>query len=413
MIIDRLVVINDLAEPKGGATALALEGAIACHDRGIALTYICGDSGKNDVLADRNVEVVALNSVRLEAAGTARALTTGLYNPAARRMLADWMEQHDTPGTVYHVHGWAQILSPSIFAALRPVMNRVVLHAHDFFLACPNGSFSFLRSGEICPLVPLSGKCVAANCDRRSYPHKLWRVARQHVLRNLYDLSRAPRVLAIHENMRPFLMRAGIQDQAIVTLPNPVRPFTTQRVTAERNSEFLFVGRLESTKGPDLAAAAARAANVKMRFVGTGELHDPLQQAYPEMIFTGRLPLTEIGVHATKARALLMPSRYPEPYGLVAAEALWSGLPVVTAASAFLADDIRRAGAGDSVDPRNTAAFAELLKRIADDDAVTQSMSIAAFEQTNEIGLSPTVWTDRLLEIYQSVLKVPATVIMA
>lgn len=406
-MIERLVVINDLAEPKGGATALALEGALACRERGLTVTFVAGDRGDNALLRERGIEVVALGEARLDATGAARALTRGLYNPGARRMLTHWIARHDTPRTVYHVHGWAQILSPSIFAALRPVMQRVVLHAHDFFLACPNGSFSFLRTGAVCPLVPLSTACVTANCDRRNYAHKLWRVARQNVLRRLYDLPHVPRVLAIHEAMRPFLMRAGIPDRAITSLPNPVRPFATQRIAAEDNGEFLFVGRLEATKGPDLAAAAARAAGVPMRFVGDGELREALERDYPEMTFTGRLPLAEIGAHATRARALLMPSRYPEPYGLVAAEALWSGLPVVAADTAFLTGDIRRAGAGNGVEPRDTAAFAAVLRRIADDDAATRAMSIAAFERTGDIGLSPAAWTDALLRTYDEVLIKP------
>lgn len=402
-MIDRLVVINDLAEPKGGATALALEGAMACRERGLEVTYLCGDRGDNELLRARGIDIVALGGARLDAAGAARALTTGLYNPAARHMLARWMALHDTPRTIYHVHGWAQILSPSIFAALRPVMQRVVLHAHDFFLACPNGSFSFLRTGEICPLVPLTTQCVTANCDRRSYPHKLWRVARQTILRRLYALPQVPRVLAIHEAMRPFLMRAGIPDPAITTLPNPVRPFSSRRIAAENNSEFLFVGRLEATKGPDLAAAAARLAGVPMRFVGDGELRETLQHSYPEMTFTGRLPLADIEAHATRARALLMPSRYPEPYGLVAAEALWSGLPVVAADTAFLAADISRAGAGEGVNPRDTVAFADVLRRIMADEVATRSMSVAAFERTAGIGLSPGAWTDRLIQTYNNV----------
>lgn len=404
-MIDRLVVINDLAEPKGGATALALQGALACRDRGVNVTYICGDRGDNAGLRKRHIDVVALGGARLEAAGAVRALTTGLYNPAARQMMARWVAQHDTPRTAYHVHGWAQILSPSIFAALRPIMNRVVLHAHDFFLACPNGSFSFLKTGDICPLVPLSARCVAVNCDRRSYPHKLWRVARQNVLRSLCDLPHAPRVLAIHEAMRPFLMRAGIPDRAITTLPNPVHPFGGKRIEAENNREFLFVGRLEATKGPDLAAAAARAAGVTMRFVGDGELRGSLERIYPEMVFTGRLPPAEIGAHAARARALVMPSRYPEPYGLVAAEALWSGLPVVAAESAFLTKDIHRAGAGAGVNPRDIVGFGEVLRKIMDDDAMTKTMSVAAFEGTASIGLSPQAWADRLIETYELAVK--------
>jgi hypothetical protein len=72
----------------------------------------------------------------------------------------------------------------------------------------------------------------------------------------------------------------------------------------------------------------------------------------------------------------------------------------VAADTAFLTNDIRQAGAGHGVDPRDTAAFAAILRGIIDDDAETRAMSIAAFDQTGSIGLTPVAWTDRLMETY-------------
>jgi hypothetical protein len=130
-----------------------------------------------------------------------------------------------------------------------------VISAHDFFLACPNGAFADLRSGQPCPLVPLSRACLTAPCDRHSRSHKLLRVVR-HAIQTVFDPAKAPPVLAIHAGMAPYLARAGISRDAIHALPNPVVPWSAQRIAAEDNREVLFVGRLEETKGPDLAAAA-------------------------------------------------------------------------------------------------------------------------------------------------------------
>ena len=283
------------------------------------------------------VEIVALEQKRLLASAPAQVLLRGLYNGAAARHVREWIGKHDTPGTVYHLHGWAQIFSPAIFPVLDRVRERLVLSAHDFFLVCPNGSYSFLKTGEICELTPMSLRCIGANCDRRSYAHKLWRVARQAVRRALFDLTASPPpVLAIHERMRPFLERGGVPSVAVRALPNPIRPFLAERVAAERNSEIVFIGRLEHGKGPDIACAAARAAGAKLRLIGDGPLGAPLKREYPEATFSGRLAPEQIAPLISQARALVMPSRYPEPYGLVATEALWSGLPVILSSSAFL-----------------------------------------------------------------------------
>lgn len=401
-MIDRVVVINDSSLAKGGATGLALASALAFRERGLAVTLLCGDDGANSELAAAGIEVVALGQARLLASPIHKVLLSAIYNQAAVRMVADWIARNDAPGVVYHLHGWAQILSPSVFHALAPVADRLVLSAHDFFLVCPNGAFGHLKSGVACELKPMSVACLTTNCDRRSYGHKLWRVARQAMRRQVFDLNRRqPPVLAIHEAMRPYLRRGGIPDVAIRTLPNPVEPFRSHRVVAEANREILFVGRMDHGKGPDLAAEAARRAGAKLRVVGDGPMLDRLAREYPEVTFVGRRNRGEIGEMAASARALVMPSRYPEPYGLVAAEALWSGLPVILAETAFLAPEILAAGAGLACDPRDADALAGAMRRLLADDDLARTMSLNAFERTGTVGLTPAAWIDALVAAYE------------
>ncbi len=400
-MIDRIVILNDISRPMGGATALALLSATLFRSHGLAVTFIAGDAGDNDALAATGVEIIALGQQRLEASGKLQAFIGGLYSRDAATMISRWIAANDTPATIYHLHGFSQILSPSVFDALRPVKDRLVLSAHDFFLTCPNGSQAFLKSGAICPHVPMSLACVTADCDRRHYAHKLWRVARQAVQRHYFDRRETPPILAIHEAMRAHLMRADVPSERIFTLPNPVTPWTSTRITAEDNDEVLFVGRLEATKGPDLAAAACRAAGVKLRMIGDGALLPAIARDYPEVHVMGRRGPPEIADFARRARLLVMPSRYPEPFGLVAVEALWSGLPVIANDTAFLAGDILAAGAGLAVDPRDTAGFAATIRRIFDDNATCRAMSEAGFAGMPGVALSPDEWADRLVTFYR------------
>jgi glycosyltransferase involved in cell wall biosynthesis len=384
----------------GGATAVALESAYLMRARGMPVTMLAGDAGVNPALSAAGADIVGLGGARLRAASRARAFLGGLYNRPAHDMIARWIAEHDTPGTVYHLHGWSQILSPSAFRALRGVRERLVVSAHDYFLACPNGSFSFLRTGRVCPHDPLSLSCITAPCDRRNHAEKLWRVARQVIQRHYQQPEGSPPVLAVHQAMGPFLQRGGIPAEAIVTLPNPVRAWCGHKVAAQDNRDLLFVGRVEATKGPDLALAAARAAGVTLRVIGDGAMRCELERRYPEMIFTGALSHGEIAAHAEKARLLIMPSRYPEPYGLVAVEAMWSGLPVILPPTACLAPDIVAAGAGMIVDPADTAAMAAMITDLARDDARVAAMSDAAYGGTASLGLSPQAWSDSLAAIY-------------
>ena len=397
--LTQIVVVNDLSHPMGGASALAVASARSFAVRGYRVAMLAGDD-PDPSLAEAGIAVTALGQARL--LGRAGALVDGLWNRAAARMIRQWIAANDTPGTVYHLHGWSQILSPAVFAALAPVRARLVISAHDFFLACPNGAFTNFATGAACPHTALSRACLAEACDRRGRTHKLWRAVRYGVQRLAYQPHSSPPVLAIHAAMGPMLARAGIPPEAIHPLPNPVAPFSPARITAERNREVLFVGRIEATKGADLALAAARRAGMPIRLVGDGALRASLAAEYPEALFVGRLPPSDIGALAQSARVLVMPSRYPEPYGLVAMEAALAGLPVILPPSALLASDLVEAGAALAVDPRDTPAFAGALAALASDDSCVTEMSHAAFTRTAHLALSHNAWIDRLLAHYSA-----------
>lgn len=408
--LNRIVVINDLSHPMGGASALAVGSARRFAERGYRVAMLAGDV-PDPALAEAGIAVTGLGQARL--LGRAGALLDGLWNRAAARMVRRWIAENDTPGTVYHLHGWSQILSPSVFAALAPVRQRLVISAHDFFLACPNGAFTNFATGAPCPHTALSRACLAEACDRRGHAHKAWRVVRHAVQRFAFQPHSSPPVLAIHAAMRPLLARAGIAPDAVHPLPNPVTPFSAARIAAECNREVLFVGRIEATKGADLALAAARRAGMPIRLVGDGADRVRLAAEYPEAHFAGRLAPPAIGALAASARVLVMPSRYPEPYGLVAMEAALAGLPVVLPPSALLAADLVAAGAGMAVDPRDTAGFAAVLAGLAADDARVEAMSRAAFTATRHLALSPEEWIDQLLAHYAARLAVPQAPVAA
>lgn len=409
-MLSHVVLLNDFSIARGGATMLLLLLLRLLRLRGVPVTMIVGDDGDNPEFAALGVDVVKLGQKKLLGENPLKAAINGVDNRAASAVIADWIDRNDTPGTVYHAHVWSQILSPSIFGPLRKVAERTAIHAHDFFHACPNGAYMDYRKEERCLRVPLGWDCIGTNCDRRAYMHKLWRVARQaRLFAAMGNDVPWGKIVLIHEKMVEGFERAGYEARDLQAVRNPASPFVADRIAAEQNGSFFFIGRLEQEKGPQDALAAARLAGVPLEIVGDGPMRAALEAEYPEMIFHGWREQKDIGTLLATARALLIPSRLPEPFGLVAAEAAASGLPLVLTDMAFLADEVVERGMGIACNTQDNVVFAEALRGLAGlpiDEM--RAMSERAFAQGMTLANTQADWVDALLEIYQGLLRVSA-----
>jgi glycosyltransferase involved in cell wall biosynthesis len=405
MAFERLVVINDFSRQSGGATSLALLCAKLMREVGVHVTYITGDEGNDAVFAAADIEHVALGCSPFARRTIVAAAVQGLWNDTARRRISEWIARNDDPRTVYHLHGWHAILSPSIFAALMPVAGRLLVHAHDFFLVCPNGGFMNFPSGHVCGLRPLSGPCLLSNCDRRRYSHKMFRVVR-HMLQNRIAESEARSfdVILIHARMASFFQRSGWTSPHLFPLPNPCVPFSPAPVKAWDNACFFYVGRLNEEKGAYDFAAAAHEAGVPAVIIGDGPDRSLIARDFKHVELPGWCSMAEISELIQRARCVVMPSRYPEPFGLVAVEALGSGIPVIASHHAFIAGDIQSLGMGLSVDTRDRAAFAAALALIARDDRLVNGMSMRALHESAKLCSTLPEWRDALLAHYRRVI---------
>jgi glycosyltransferase involved in cell wall biosynthesis len=401
-MLRRVVVISDLSVERDGATAVAMSAVRTLRSSGVAVTYVCGDDGENAELKDLAVQVVPLHGQELTKANPFNATISGLYNAKAARLLKGVIKKVDGEGVVYHLHNWSKILSPSIFHELNGVADRLLISTHDYFLACPNGGFFNFKNRSPCELVPLSLACLGTDCDRRSRLQKIWRVIRSLTIRGLIDLSRKnATILAVHEGMVDHLVRGGIFAGSIMVLRNPVTPWSGTRIAVENNSKFLFVGRLDHDKGAELLARSARDAKVPILMIGDGPLRTLLEQSYPEAELMGWQPRELVAQIARDARVVVMPTGSRETFGLVAFEALTSGIPVIISRFAATSEQIVRNDVGFACDPYDSGSLANLLKMMAVDDNRVKLMSERAWKERASLAQSQQSWGERLMAIYE------------
>ncbi len=93
----------------------------------------------------------------------------------------------------------------------------------------------------------------------------------------------------------------------------------------EPEDYVVFCGRVVPVKGIKTACEAAQRAGIKLAVMGPG---DPALVTYGE--YLGEVSTSERDRILGKARAVLMPTQYIEPFGNVAAEAQLCGTPMIT-----------------------------------------------------------------------------------
>lgn len=108
-----------------------------------------------------------------------------------------------------------------------------------------------------------------------------------------------------------------------------------------------FVGKLIAAKGVDLLLAAwplvrARCPHARLLVIGFGSERERFEQAAArageEVIFTGRLDHDELADVLSLCDALVVPSTFPEAFGMVAAEAAACGVLPISARHSGLAE---------------------------------------------------------------------------
>jgi glycosyltransferase involved in cell wall biosynthesis len=159
----------------------------------------------------------------------------------------------------------------------------------------------------------------------------------------------------------------------------------------------LFVGRIELLKGPDTALAAvarAVAGGVDVTLTVAGlEVDDTrrvLEAQADKLGLSNRVhwvgtPSDDVLIHLYQTHdVLLFPSRIVEGFGLVTAEAMACGMPVIGSVRSGAADIIRAGETGFAVDPEDVPGIARAITRLATDSDLLERLAAAAMMAATE-----------------------------
>jgi len=149
------------------------------------------------------------------------------------------------------------------------------------------------------------------------------------------------------------------------------------------------------------AAAAILGGDVGQQQAGRARL----ERDFPEVVIHGWKSKGEMREILGDARALVVSSRVPEPFGLAALEAVTSGIPVILPDMALLGDELAMLGCGSVFQSGKVEALAGGLRRLAGDDMLLRLMSVNCLRRSSEMAHTPASWRQALLALYDRVLE--------
>lgn len=183
--------------------------------------------------------------------------------------------------------------------------------------------------------------------------------------------------IVVSELSKKLYLKMGWEEENVVAIANgiasPPNPLSFPPTYFPGEGELLRLGciaRLSHEKGVDvlIRAMADLPQNIQLEIIGTGREASSLKQLAHRLKVDNRITFTsrEKNIADAYARwdAFVLPSRDHDPFGMVAAEAMLAGLPVIVTNQCGIADYLEDGKDAMIVEADSSTALAAGIEKI-------------------------------------------------
>lgn len=270
-----------------------------------------------------------------------------IFNFSNFSKLKKWL--YEKKFEVIHLHNFYGSINPSILLAIKTYKKhndcKVIQTLHDYSILCPNSSFFNYHQNHICEVCinkKIKYPIIINRCYYGSLTISVLKFIRTFVALNvlkhidLVDFFVIPSYFLFDKALEGNLPRSKL-----VIIRNPISDEIKSESSKTKELIVLFVGRLNYEKGVDLLIKAfisiiqkyKQFSDWKLYIIGSGPEEVKLKSIVPfgfyNIIFLGELSHAEVGNIMSKAKILVLPSRWYENSPLVIPEAIHNGLKVL------------------------------------------------------------------------------------
>jgi glycosyltransferase involved in cell wall biosynthesis len=305
----RILHVTDRLPGRGGAHTWMLgilEGLSSHHEQALVVGELAGEAG----------------TLRLPP-GVCVVVRAGLESRTAAPVELDDVVAQFGPDVV-HVHNLMNPVALEWAARLRSGL--LTVQDHRYF--CPTRG-KWTAAGDVCRRAMSRETCATCFEDQAYFDEVLGLTERR------LAAVRRLQVSVLSRYMREELAAVGVPAASVHVVPPFVQDLDPQ-ARADGPPCVLFVGRLAEAKGVREAVKAWRRSGLRLPLVvaGTGPLRAELEAEAaeakgPALEVLGWVGRERLSALYRRAAAVILPSRWQEPFGIVGLEALSFGVPVV------------------------------------------------------------------------------------
>ena len=403
----RIALLSNFWYRRGGLEAVMLQDAAALTERGHEVAPFASAHELNEPSAFAEFFPRSVNHAELGQGlgvrGRVREAGRLLSNADAVRAFERFRAAFSPD--VVHQHGTSRQLSPSVLMAAKQAGLPVVLSLHDYSLRCPAAILSRTGVPE-CLEVSCAGhrydRAVRFKCVHGSRTASAVAAAELLFNRALRRYERAVDLFLVPSKYAAArLGETGIPADRVRVMTNAVEPTRDDR--AGPGAGFLALGRLERYKGFDKVIAVARSmTETAFAIAGAGPDEARLRElavSVPNVDLVGHVRPAELALMIRAARAVIVPSRVPETFGMVVLEAWREGTPVIVTDIGALSELVDDGETGRVVGVDDDAALAAAVDALQNAPEVAVAMGARGRELVGgRYGLSAHV--TRLEQVY-------------
>jgi len=403
----RVLLANKYWYLKGGAERVVFETKRLLERNGDDVSAFAMQDPKNEKSPWERFFVSPVQTERVTSAKEGfRTAGRMLWSFEAARKFDALLDE--AKPDVIHAHNIYHQLSPSILAVAKKRGVPVVMTLHDYHLVSPNyGMFDRGRVEEPDPKHPYwdtyRRKLIGGSVSRSALSaFEGW----LHHVMGAYD--HVAKFIVPSEFARKKMIAYGVEEKRLEVVPHLI-DLAGRTPRYESEARVVFVGRLSEEKGADVLLRAMKdVRGLTCAVIGDGPEKAKLVALAEELKLENVETLSalygeDLDREIARAKAVVIPSKSYETFGLTALEAYAWGKPVIAARIGALPEVVHEAKTGWLFEPGDHKDLAEKLNWLSGEYARAAAMGREG-RRLAETEYAPGLHLGRIHRIYKEAI---------